>query len=1242
MKQRSLFPILVVVAIFAVCGSVFVHGQGTDLGTIRGTVTDSSGALVAKATVTVLDLATNTPRTTTTNPNGEYQMFGLRSGTYKVSVTAPGMSTADITGVVLNGSDVVSADAVLKVSSGHESIVVTAEAPTIDTENQTISDTISHREIIDLPRDSRDIYQFLFLNPNITQGVDGGEFKFLGFQSYGANFTIDGQRSTNTIFGSPTSSQPSLEAVSELNVLSNDFSAEYAGIANIRVTTKRGESQFHGSAFYNNKNSALAAWQIQDKEAKSQFIPTQFVSKFPTPYFNYNDIGGSLGGPIPGLKRTWFFMAYERNYSRLPVNFTSNRLPHPSLWVGDFSPLISNPSVLPDVPASVTLTQNEIDQDTYCSGWPNCTGTGQQFVIIPSRLLNPNVQQLISTYFPKISPAVDINTGNGRINDLFQTLVPGGSTRDLGTLRVDHDLTDKDHVYVVYNAQSSVGATSPVNAPFTGLGLAQNDVRDNTISGSYVRTIRNNLINEARAGFNREHRVRHSNTTLGNFLSSIGFDSNAIDAYAAVVGQSQLSTHGHPFIDLGSGFRFGRHNDRNTDRELSQYLTTFGDTLTWVIGNHNLKMGADIVRNVGLDGFATGRGDPRGAMVYGVPNGPTDCQSNGTPGPCLGASTDRFTNFLLGLHPTSVTFINAARPPMDVHNWEQGYFFQDDWKVSPRLTLNLGLRYEVISPFVDKNDIMLNFDPTFNNNTGRFIIPSDKTTPFLDPRFAATLPVVTAAQSGLGIGRGLVRTDKNNFAPRVGAALRLGDKSVVRGGYGVYFPTAAAQGIRDPLATNAFNVSQTKTNLGTPQILPWPTPLTGGVLNFLAGAPPVNAVPVGLHQPLIQQYNATFERELGLRTSVRFSYLGITGHGLIGGTDLNELRPSNTGWSLTQDNGTGFGDGVTPCDPDNGDCAPTQAELNKLPYPNQGDFLVSYGNFGHSQSNAFQTQLERRTSGGLMFNASYTYLDQKSTGIDVGNSSLGGVPYNPFNPDHDYGQDSWVSRHRFVFYGVYDLPVGRGRKFGSSFSHWADTVIGGWQTSFQMFAKTGTGFTPFWLCDNCFNSARFVGPGNIATSSIDAVGDFSGGYRPLVVGNFNHHVGDQLFDPNAFAPPPLGADVFDNPQVGKRNILRGPGAWGVNLGLHKDFRFGERVSANLGADFNNIFNHPIRTPDGDFGGGFDTFANLGSFSVMVDPSLALQYESVTQNSDFGRAFRTFSQEGIDSRRTVRLRLRITF
>ncbi len=1198
--------------------------QGTDLGTIRGTVTDPSGAVIANASVTIADVATNTVRHAETNPHGEYQMFGLPSGTYKVTIATPGMTSHEIAGIVLSGSDTVNANAVLKISSASESVVVTTEAPTINTADQTISDTITSREVIDLPRDSRDVYSFLYLNPNITQGVDNGQYKFVGFQSYGANFTIDGQRSTSTLDGSPSASEPSLEAVGELNVLSNDFSAEYAGISSIRVTTKRGSNQFHGSVFYDNKNSALSGLTIQDQQGIRDAAGSLYP--YPSPYFNYNDIGGSFGGPIPGLKKTWFFMAYERNYQRDSLQVTDNKLPHPSFWNGDFSRLVTDPNdmnsdLLPSVPSGVTLTPQEIATDTYCVGWPNCTGDGQQFVIVPPELLNPNVQQLISKYFPKIDPSISVNTANGRIGELFQTLMPDLTTRDLGTLRIDHDFSDKDHVYGVYNVQAFGGGNSAVRTPFTGLGLTQQQRRTHTVSLSYVRTIRNNMINEARGGFNREFIYKRSNTTLGGFLSSIGFDQNAIDAYGAAVGPNELLTHGHPVIIYGSRLTsFDKRGDRNTEREDSQYLATFGDTLTWVVRNHNLKMGADFVRNRGLDGFSGNRGDPRGTMTYN------------------GSGVNPFSNFLLGLAPSKVTYVPSTRPNMDVTNWEHGYFFQDDWKVKPNVTLNLGVRYELVTPWVDKHDIMLNFDPTFGNNTGRFIVPSDKTFAYLDPRIPQTLPTVTAAQSGLGIGHGLVRTDKNNFAPRVGVAWGIGNKTVVRGGYGIYFPTSAAQGVRDPISTNGFNQALTKQN-GTvnPLLQPWPSPMTGGDVVLDASAFSVNAVPVGLHAPLVQQFNATFERQLGMKTAVRVSYLGTHASGLIGGIDLNEIAPSNNPW------GTTIGDGVTPCTPDDGDCVPLPADYARLAYPTLGDYLLTYGNYGRSQTNIFQTQVERRYNSGLMFNASYSYTDSKSTGIDQGNSSLGGVPYNPFQPNLDYTQDAWISHHRFVFYGVYDLPIGRNHKFGGGFSKWEDAVIGGWQTTFQMFAKSGTAFTPYWTCDNCGNGLRMVGPGNIASESIDALGDFNDfiGYRPSIVGNYKQKVGDQVFNPDAFAPPPMGADVFTNPSVARKNLLWGPGGWGVNFGLHKDFKFGERVTASLGADFDNIFNHPIRMPNQDFGD--NSFAYLGGFDVNIDPATLMPaLQDTSPNSDFARLFSTFPQEGVDSRRTVRLRLRVTF
>jgi hypothetical protein len=478
-------------------------------------------------------------------------------------------------------------------------------------------------------------------------------------------------------------------------------------------------------------------------------------------------------------------------------------------------------------------------------------------------------------------------------------------------------------------------------------------------------------------------------------------------------------------------------------------------------------------------------------------------------------------------------------------------------------------------------------------------------------------------------------------------ALRLGDKSVVRAGYGFYYPTSAAQGVRDPLATNGFNQSLTKRNKdadGNPvPFQPWPgfdhgfSPLTGGVIRTgFGGLPSISVVPVGLEQPRIQQYNITFEREVLRDTSIRLSYLGSAMSGLIAGFDLNEIPPSDSPF------GTTIGDGVTPCDPiDAQDCDYSDADLARQPLPGLGDFLANYGNFGHGRSNAFQAQFEHRYSHGLMLSMSYTYLDQKTTSVDLGNSSLGGLVWNPFDPNLEYTQDSWLAKNRFVAYGVWDLPIGKGRKYGSGFSGWEDALVGGWQTSFNMFAKTGAAFTPFWICDNC-------GPvtlGNIGVGSVDAVGDFNGpSFRPVIGGNV-HHVGNQIWNPDAFDLPPVGADVLSNPNLAKRNSLTGPGTWGLNLGVHKDFHWGDRVIATFGADVQNLFNHRLYSPNADDGGGGGSFANVGDFFVGVDPTTLKPFIPpglVKRNEDFGRLINTYTQEGVDSRRTIRLRLRITF
>lgn len=1185
------------------CGLLW--GQGTDLATIRGTVTDPTGSVVPNATVTITDLGTLAARTLATNTVGEYEATGLKSGTYKVAFAMSGFNTLEINNILLRPSETARIDGRLEVGRTNESVVVKEDAPVVQTDNPTVSETLTNQQVTVLPRDSRDYLSFLYLNPNVTQSASNGSFKFIGSQSYGASFSVDGQRTNGGVFGQPTSSQPSLESLGELTVLSSTFTAEYAGIANIRVTTRRGTSQYHGSLFYDNKNSALAAWDIRDKQALADFVPSPARPNYPNPYFNLNEFGGSFGGPVPGVRKTYFFAAYERQFLNSPVYVRNTRLPHPSLLAGDFTKV--NDSIKPAVPASVVLTPGEIAQNTL-------NGLGRQFTVIPQRLMNPTVAKLVQMYFPPASTSAAINPSNGRLVD-FATNQPGTSRRNLGTLRVDHDFSERDRLYGVYNVQTRTFANAFVASPFTPLGLTRNDQRNDTLSISEIHMFTPTLINEARGGFNRVPLLRHSNTTLRGFLQSIGFDDSDIKAWGDVITPSALDTFGHPAINIGSAFQGLGNGGRNTYRPLDQNLITFGNTLTWIHGKHSLKAGADWVRNAAQDGFTSGRGNPRGLVNYS------------------GAGTDPLARFIMGLPANTVSFVNQFRPPMDVYNWEQGYFIQDDFKVHPRLTLNLGLRYEIVTPFTENNDLMVNFDPLFvgaGGKKGQFVVPSQRTLQYVDPRFLAY--GVTTAGS-IGVPRPLVRTDYGNFAPRVGVAWRVTDKTAVRGGYGMFYPTSAAQGIRDPLATNSFQVGLTK-NANTAPLLGWPgfshgfSPMSGGTVNALSGIISGNWVPFNLRQPRIHQFNVTVEREIGWQTGVRVSYLGTVMKRLISGVDYNMIPPSDIGMATTT------GDGVTPCTPDDGDCDYSAADLARLPYPGLGSYLTAFQNFGHGRSHAFQTEVNRRFSNGITFNASYTYLDQKSTSPDTSNSSLGGTAYNQFDPSSDYGMDAFTSRHRFVSYGIVQSPFGHGMRYGAAVPKWLDAVAGGWQLSWQMFAKSGTGFSPFWICDNCDP----IMPGNVASGSLDATGGFYGTtFRPVVTGDPNVQSGDRIWNPEAFGLMPLGADLFSNPKLAVRNLLSGPGTYGLNAGIRKSFLFGERLRLEVGADMNNILNHPLKSPD-----NYD-IGSLGNFTLKVNPAtLRPEIQDVQPNPDFGRLITSYQQEGVDSRRTIRLRARLTF
>src|SRR6185369_12498908 len=349
-----------------------------------------------------------------------------------------------------------------------------------------------------------------------------------------------------------------------------------------------------------------------------------------------------------------------------PVQLRSSQIPTSQIFGGNFSVINASSRPVVSPAALAQLTPAEIASNTFL------TGTTRRFNSIPTRLLHPISQTILHGYYPQSSASAPFNPTNGRLTDFVQNF-PGLLTRDLATLRVDHDFTSKDKFYAVYNFQVRSGLRSFVASPLPAFGLLSQHQQNHTLSLSYTRIFSNNFVNEARGGFNIQNLFRRANQTTQQFLSGVGFNDAEIASYGSIVGPSLVDTPGQVAFTMGpfAGIATGA---RNLSRPLDQHLATFGDSANWTRGNHSFKFGGDIVRNQAVDGFAFNRNNPRGTINYGT-------------------SLGSFADFLIGVPPATVLYVSKVRPALDVANWEDGFFVQDDFRVTPNITLNLGLRY---------------------------------------------------------------------------------------------------------------------------------------------------------------------------------------------------------------------------------------------------------------------------------------------------------------------------------------------------------------------------------------------------------------------------------------------------------------------------------------------------------------------------------------------------------------------
>jgi hypothetical protein len=484
--------------------------------------------------------------------------------------------------------------------------------------------------------------------------------------------------------------------------------------------------------------------------------------------------------------------------------------------------------------------------------------------------------------------------------------------------------------------------------------------------------------------------------------------------------------------------------------------------------------------------------------------------------------TNRFTgysysDFLLGLPQT--TSRNYPRPSQASRFWALSWFIQDDFKVAPRLTLSYGLRYEYDKPPVDAFDTIANFDPA----TGSIVVPNEKILrEYVNPLFPRAIPIVTASQAGYP-ERPLRRSDKNNFQPRFGFAWRPfgGTGTVVRGGYGVYMDDLTAD-LFAQMYGGPFRLTESFTNNivnGVPDLtFTQPFPGVGAT-----GALDMTGLSIDLRNAFVQQWNLTVERALAANLGLRLSYIGTKATQLIYGRNINQPWPSTVAFNQ-----------------------------NRRPYPLYRN-ITSRENGGTQDYHALSTELQRRFSGGLQFEAAWTWAKNITDTDEVGTTEGGPTIENAYDRLRERADAQYSPRHRFVSNVIWELPFGNGRTWLNR-SGAADWIFGGWQLSSTYTAQTGE-----------FMSPQFTGTDPSNTQTL--------GGLPDRIGNGNLPTDqrsiDRWFDASAFVAPPNGR--FGN---SGRNILESPGRHALNLGLFKSFRPTEGVTLRVQATFTNVLNHP--------------------------------------------------------------------
>jgi len=1137
MLKRFLAPLWLVLFLLGFTASLC--WAQVDSSRIVGTVVDSSGAVVIGATVKVVNTETNITVGATTNEFGEYTATPLKPGVYSISAEKSGFKTAVQSAIKLDINQVARVDFSLQPGEVTERVEVTAAEPLVESQTSSIGQVIEETRVHDLPLNGRDFLQLAYLSPGVNQGQTGlvqqggipenergnGAIQVNGLMATNNNFLLNGFDNNEQQIGFEVL-QPPVDAIEEFKVQTNSFGADIGkGGAVVNVVLKSGANNFHGSLFEFLRNSAFDAKNFFDD-------PTSPIAPF-----KQNQFGGTLGGPVIRNK-TFFFVDYQGTRIRQSQTLIST-VPTMAERGGDFSDLLGTDgqgNVTGQIFDPLTTTTPDPAHQNVRAAFPGnvipaCVGT-TGLSATGGGCLDSAALNVIQLY-PKPNIA-----GAGTANNFLYNPV-AQNNQDAFDIRVDHQLAADS-----LSATFSYGNVDSVHPdPFPGKaggGSFSGNIHNKAlVTGvSDVHLFSPTLSNELKIGYTRYA------------VNAVPFFSN--EALATELGirgindPSNLAlTGGIPNIMISGYSALG--NQDWFPEILNENNYQLKDSLTWIRGRHSLKMGGDLIRR--QHGFFQGQ-NTRGDFTFDnqFTEDLTFVQTADNPNnPNPGSS---LASFLLG-YPIN-SFRDGLKGPFGMNWWEFSAYFMDDFRVSRKLTVNLGLRYDLFTPMVEEHNRIANFD----FKTGTFVAPGM-------PGVSDTANVVT---------------NKKNFAPRLGFAYTPQDngKTVIRGAYGIFYSLQADQSDGE-LAYNPTGLFSNQTMQLNPSSIPvmrlstgFATPQnpTGGLPASDLSDPSGRASAMVFNNPTpsIQEWNLNVERQLAKDTVLQVAYVGLHATHLTYLRNLNQAtQPLDSNFEVCPP--------VVPADPycSNSDPANSLPSNYGRPYYATVPQIAAIRTSANDVStimHSLQVRFEKRFSAGWTMLNSYTY--QHSIGTAEEDEAAGGSaePQNTYNMRAERGNMAPDFRHQFTSAWSYELPFGPGKRFlrGTGPVQW---IAGGWQLNGIITMYSGQALTPLLSYDYTNTGSAGDRPDQISNPY-----DFS---NATSVGCPSNKQSLQCwYNPAAYAIPALAPDQTLAHEYGGagRNSLRGPAQYNVDLSVFKNFKLRETMNLEFRAEAFNLFNTP--------------------------------------------------------------------